>query len=194
VRRGDGAARGAEDRERYQTIYAERRGAIAAPDRRAALHARVLAACARAASPSRDHSARRLRHVRARARRATSASTPSPPSIRDHAGGRRRARRSARARAAHRRRRHDHRARSESAADERTLRVTPGARSTALTITPGYKFKVVNALVTNFHLPRSSLLVLIASFAGRELTLAAYRHAVAARYRFYSYGDCMLIF
>ncbi|HEY1404712.1 MAG TPA: S-adenosylmethionine:tRNA ribosyltransferase-isomerase, partial [Pyrinomonadaceae bacterium] len=80
----------------------------------------------------------------------------------------------------------------ESAA-EHTGRLAPGARSTALTITPGYKFKFVDALVTNFHLPRSSLLVLVASFAGHELTLAAYAHAVAARYRFYSYGDCMLI-
>ncbi len=49
------------------------------------------------------------------------------------------------------------------------------------------------ALLTNFHLPKSSLLVLVSAFAGRELTLAAYRHAVAQRYRFFSYGDCMLI-
>jgi S-adenosylmethionine:tRNA ribosyltransferase-isomerase len=52
---------------------------------------------------------------------------------------------------------------------------------------------VVDALVTNFHLPRSSLLVLVSAFAGRERVLAAYRHAVAAGYRFYSYGDAMLI-
>jgi S-adenosylmethionine:tRNA ribosyltransferase-isomerase len=51
----------------------------------------------------------------------------------------------------------------------------------------------VDVLLTNFHLPRSSLLVLVSAFAGRELVLEAYRHAVAARYRFYSYGDCMLI-
>ena len=62
-----------------------------------------------------------------------------------------------------------------------------------LTITPGYTFRIVDALLTNFHLPRSSLLVLVASLAGRELALDAYNHAVAARYRFYSYGDCMLI-
>lgn len=62
-----------------------------------------------------------------------------------------------------------------------------------LTITPGYKFRVVEALVTNFHLPRSSLLLLVSAFAGRQLTLEAYRHAVSERYRFYSYGDCMLI-
>jgi S-adenosylmethionine:tRNA ribosyltransferase-isomerase len=60
-------------------------------------------------------------------------------------------------------------------------------------IAPGHEFRVVDAMVTNFHLPRSSLLMLVAAFAGRDLTLAAYRHAVAARYRFYSYGDAMLI-
>jgi S-adenosylmethionine:tRNA ribosyltransferase-isomerase len=62
-----------------------------------------------------------------------------------------------------------------------------------LFILPGYRFAVVNQLLTNFHLPRSTLLVLVASFAGREPILAAYRHAIAAGYRFYSYGDCMLI-
>jgi S-adenosylmethionine:tRNA ribosyltransferase-isomerase len=60
-------------------------------------------------------------------------------------------------------------------------------------ITPGYKFRVVDALLTNFHLPQSTLLALVCAFAGRENVLAAYRHAVAAGYRFYSYGDCMLI-
>ncbi|MBD0326050.1 MAG: tRNA preQ1(34) S-adenosylmethionine ribosyltransferase-isomerase QueA [Pyrinomonadaceae bacterium] len=80
----------------------------------------------------------------------------------------------------------------ESAVSERG-RVRAGAQLAQLTITPGYKFRVVDALLTNFHLPRSSLLVLVSSFAGRDLVLAAYRHAVAARYRFYSYGDCMLI-
>jgi S-adenosylmethionine:tRNA ribosyltransferase-isomerase len=70
-----------------------------------------------------------------------------------------------------------------------------GARSgsTSLTIIPGYRFRAVDALLTNFHLPRSSLLILVSAFAGRELALAAYRHAVGDRYRFYSYGDCMLI-
>jgi len=62
-----------------------------------------------------------------------------------------------------------------------------------LFIRPGHRFRVVDALVTNFHLPRSSLLVLVSAFAGREPVLAAYRHAVEARYRFYSYGDAMLI-
>jgi S-adenosylmethionine:tRNA ribosyltransferase-isomerase len=66
-------------------------------------------------------------------------------------------------------------------------------RATDLFIYPGYRFRALDALVTNFHLPRSSLLMLIAAFAGHDLALRAYRHAVAARYRFYSYGDCMLI-
>lgn len=62
-----------------------------------------------------------------------------------------------------------------------------------LTITPGYKFKAVDALLTNFHLPQSSLLVLTSTFGGHELVMNAYRHAVDRQYRFYSYGDCMLI-
>jgi S-adenosylmethionine:tRNA ribosyltransferase-isomerase len=67
----------------------------------------------------------------------------------------------------------------------------PGAAD--IFILPGHRFAVVNQLLTNFHLPRSTLLVLVASFAGREPILAAYGHAVEAGYRFYSYGDCMLI-
>ncbi len=62
-----------------------------------------------------------------------------------------------------------------------------------LTITPGYKFQAIDALLTNFHLPQSSLLVLVSTFGGHELIMNAYRHAVASRYRFYSYGDCMFI-
>jgi S-adenosylmethionine:tRNA ribosyltransferase-isomerase len=80
----------------------------------------------------------------------------------------------------------------ESSTDERG-RINAGRGETGLTITPGYSFRAVDAMLTNFHLPRSSLLVLVSAFAGRELVLAAYRHAVNARYRFYSYGDCMLI-
>jgi len=65
--------------------------------------------------------------------------------------------------------------------------------STNIFIYPGFRFLATGALLTNFHLPESSLLVLVSAFAGRELTFAAYRHAVAERYRFFSYGDCMLI-
>ena len=70
---------------------------------------------------------------------------------------------------------------------------TAGIKTADLTITPGYQFKAVDALLTNFHLPQSSLLVLTATFGGSELILNAYRHAVAEKYRFYSYGDCMFI-
>jgi S-adenosylmethionine:tRNA ribosyltransferase-isomerase len=62
-----------------------------------------------------------------------------------------------------------------------------------LTILPGYEFKAIDGLLTNFHLPKSSLLALVSTFGGHEFIMNAYRHAVAARYRFYSYGDCMLI-
>jgi S-adenosylmethionine:tRNA ribosyltransferase-isomerase len=80
----------------------------------------------------------------------------------------------------------------ESAADD-TGEVQPGTRQTRLLITPGHAFRATDHLVTNFHLPRSTLLMLVAAFAGYDLVMAAYRHAVAARYRFYSYGDAMVI-
>jgi S-adenosylmethionine:tRNA ribosyltransferase-isomerase len=64
---------------------------------------------------------------------------------------------------------------------------------TDLFLYPGAEFLATGAMLTNFHLPKSSLLLLVCAFAGRELTLAAYRHAVEAGYRFYSYGDCMLV-
>lgn len=72
-------------------------------------------------------------------------------------------------------------------------RIQPGSGETRLFILPGFQFRVIGGLLTNFHLPRTTLLMLIAAFAGRELVLAAYEHAVRERYRFYSYGDCMLV-
>jgi S-adenosylmethionine:tRNA ribosyltransferase-isomerase len=60
-------------------------------------------------------------------------------------------------------------------------------------ITPGYAFRVVDALLTNFHLPRSTLLMLVCAFAGYDTAMAAYRHAADERYRFYSYGDAMAV-
>lgn len=72
-------------------------------------------------------------------------------------------------------------------------RVRAGAGETRLFLRPGHRFRVVDALLTNFHLPRSSLLSLVAAFAGREAVLAAYAEAVEAGYRFYSYGDAMLL-
>lgn len=80
----------------------------------------------------------------------------------------------------------------ESSANE-DGRIVAGSGEASLTIKPGYRFRIADALLTNFHLPRSSLLVLVSAFAGRELVLRAYRHAVEQHYRFYSYGDCMLI-
>jgi S-adenosylmethionine:tRNA ribosyltransferase-isomerase len=71
--------------------------------------------------------------------------------------------------------------------------VAAGAGATDIFIKPGYRFKVVDAMVTNFHLPKSTLIALVAALAGHELTMAAYRHAVQEKYRFYSYGDAMLI-
>jgi S-adenosylmethionine:tRNA ribosyltransferase-isomerase len=80
----------------------------------------------------------------------------------------------------------------ESAADPDGY-ICAERRHTELFIYPGYKFRAINALLTNFHLPQSSLLMLVSAFAGQETTLSAYRHAVEAQYRFYSYGDCMLL-
>jgi S-adenosylmethionine:tRNA ribosyltransferase-isomerase len=80
----------------------------------------------------------------------------------------------------------------ESAADRDGI-VQEGAGETRLMIVPGFEFKVVNRLITNFHLPRSTLLMLVSAFAGHETTRAAYQHAIAARYRFYSYGDAMVV-
>ena len=72
-------------------------------------------------------------------------------------------------------------------------RLMPYEGETRLFIYPGFEFRVIDGLVTNLHLPESSLLMLVAALAGRDRTLAAYEHAVAQQYRFFSYGDAMLI-
>jgi S-adenosylmethionine:tRNA ribosyltransferase-isomerase len=192
-REGEDLADGAEDRERYQTVYAASRGAIAAPT--AGLH----------------FTPRALEEIKSRGVRVVELTlhvgygTFAPVRVEELAehrvaperfevgeeaaaeinrvregGGRVAAVGTTTVRAL------------ESAAEEDGT-VRAGRGETGLTITPGYEFRAVDALLTNFHLPRSSLLVLVGAFAGRALVLAAYRHAVAARYRFYSYGDCMLI-
>jgi S-adenosylmethionine:tRNA ribosyltransferase-isomerase len=79
-----------------------------------------------------------------------------------------------------------------AAADDGTIR--PFAGETALFITPGYRFKTVDLLMTNFHLPRSTLFMLVAAFSGLDTMRAAYAHALAAGYRFYSYGDACLLY
>ena len=186
-------ARGAEDGARYQTVYAASRGAIAAPT--AGLHftTRVFenlrARGVSVAEVTLHVGYGTFAPVRAEDLRGHEVeperfeiSDEAARAINEARAGRRRVvavgTTSVRA--------------LESAADAGG-RVRAGRGLARLTVTPGYEFKIVGALVTNFHLPRSSLLVLVSAFAGRELTLAAYRHAVAARYRFYSYGDCMLI-
>lgn len=183
----------APDRERYQTIFARERGAVAAPT--AGLHftARVLEEIrARGAhvveitlhvgygtfEPVRVQQVER--HKVAAERFTISPETAQTINDARRRGGRLIAVGTTSVRAL------------ETAADENGL-IAPRTGVTHLTIVPGYRFRAVDALLTNFHLPRSSLLLLVAAFAGRDLTLAAYRHAVQARYRFYSYGDCMLI-
>ena len=183
----------AEDRERYQTVYAQSRGAIAAPT--AGLH----------------FTPRVLDELRARGVRTVEITlhvgygTFAPVRVEDlgaHAVEPERyeitpeaADALNEARAAGRRlvAVGTTTVRALESAAGAGARIAAGAGLASLTITPGYEFKATGALVTNFHLPRSSLLVLVGSLAGRDLALAAYRHAVAARYRFYSYGDCMLI-
>jgi S-adenosylmethionine:tRNA ribosyltransferase-isomerase len=185
--------RSAEDRERYQTVYAAARGAIAAPT--AGLHftPRVFESL-RARGISVAEITLHVGYGTFAPVRATDLSEhvvePERFEIGDEAAREINAARgegrriiavgttSVRA--------------LESAADASGF-VRAGRGLAGITITPGYEFKTVGGLVTNFHLPRSSLLLLVSAFAGRDLVLAAYRHAVAARYRFYSYGDCMLI-
>jgi S-adenosylmethionine:tRNA ribosyltransferase-isomerase len=81
----------------------------------------------------------------------------------------------------------------EHVARERGGRIEPGRGETSLFIYPGFKFRVIGGLLTNFHLPKSTLLMLVCAWAGRDLVFRAYQHAVRERYRFYSYGDCMLV-
>ena len=80
----------------------------------------------------------------------------------------------------------------ESQADDAEV-VRAGTGETRIFITPGFTFRVIDALITNFHLPRSTLVMLVSAFLGRERTLAAYKAAVNERYRFFSYGDSMFI-
>ena len=189
----------ATDRERYQTVYAREPGAIAAPT--AGLHFDdALLATLEARGVERvsvtlhvglgtfkpvtaelvhehrmdseryvipEATTAALRRARDEGRRVVAVGTTVVRTIE-----------SAAARAA------------ESGAEDGA--VPAGAGSTSLFIYPGYRFRVVDALLTNFHLPRSTLLMLVCAFAGRELVLDAYREAVASGYRFYSYGDAML--
>jgi len=186
------AAPTAEDRERYQTVYARSPGSIAAPT--AGLHftPRVLDALRRrgveiheltlhvGAGTFRPIKAEKLEDHVLPPERVVVPSSVADAVNRARADGRRViAVGTTTARAL------------ESAAPDGRVRPLDGAAR--LYVIPGYAFRVVDALLTNFHLPRSSLLVLVAAFAGRELVLKAYGHAVRAGYRFYSYGDATLI-
>jgi S-adenosylmethionine:tRNA ribosyltransferase-isomerase len=184
---------GGEDWARYQTVYAARPGAVAAPTAGLHLTAELLAGLE--AQGVELH--RVTLHV--------GPGTFRPVRARRLAEHRMEAERfevtAATAKALTRARREGRRVVAVGTTTVRTLEtvaradgsVAPGEGWTELTIVPGHEFRAVDALLTNFHLPRSSLLLLVSAFAGRERVLRAYAHAVAAGYRFYSYGDAMLI-
>lgn len=185
------------DRNRYQTVYARRRGAVAAPT--AGLHftPRILEALERRGigratltlhvgpGTFRPVVSERVEdHATEREWYQVPAETAAALARTRERGGRIVAVGTTTVRAL------------ESAAQalgSGALAGAPVAGWTGLTIVPGHEFRLVDAMLTNFHLPRSSLLLLVAAFAGRERVLAAYRHAIEAKYRFYSYGDAMLI-
>jgi S-adenosylmethionine:tRNA ribosyltransferase-isomerase len=191
IKRNSGAA--IEDRDRYQTVYAQETGAIAAPT--AGLHftSQVL----HQLKQNRIRVAEITLHVgygtfepvrvdkvaehRVLAERFTISETAAR-AIQDSrgAGGRVAAVGTTTTRAL-----------ESSVSDAGEILPVNGVAD--LTITPGHEFRAVDVLLTNFHLPKSSLLLLVSAFAGSTLVLEAYRHAVRERYRFYSYGDCMLI-
>ena len=189
IKRPDSSA----DRERYQTVFATTRGSVAAPT--AGLHftpALLAALDARGV----ERTAITL-HV--------GYGTFQPirePMIENHRMEAEHFEVSAAAAAAINRARHQQRrVVAVGTTTTRTLESLPidekgdvqaAAGSTDLFIRPGHRFGVVSALITNFHLPQSSLLLLVCAFAGRDQALRAYRHAVEERYRFYSYGDAML--
>jgi S-adenosylmethionine:tRNA ribosyltransferase-isomerase len=182
-----------EDRERYQTVFARQPGAVAAPT--AGLHftAKLLEEIAAAGveivrvtlhvgiGTFKPVSAERIEEHRMESERYEIGEETAGAIRRARAAGRRivavgttvvRT--------------------LESAAQEGGGEVRAGSGATRLFITPGYRFQVVDALLTNFHLPCSTLLMLVSAFAGRERVLAAYEEAIREGYRFYSYGDAML--
>lgn len=191
IRRGDEAA----DRTTYQTVYARNPGAIAAPTAGLHLSEELLAALAArgietaavtlhvgigtfqpvTAALVHEHRMERERYEIPEETAAQIATTRA-------AGGRIVAVGTTVVRTL------------EGAPREDSARPVPaGAGSTDLFIVPGFRFRVVDVLLTNFHLPRSTLLMLVSAFAGRERVLAAYREAIREGYRFYSYGDAMLV-
>jgi S-adenosylmethionine:tRNA ribosyltransferase-isomerase len=177
IRRPDTAA----DRERYQTVFARERGSVAAPT--AGLHftPEILEDCRKAGAemarvtlhvglgtfqPLRTEI---LEDVHLHAERFV----VPPESVRAMDAARRVV--------------------AVGTTSVRAIESGTQSGETRLFISPGFRFRRTGAMLTNFHLPKSSLLVLVCAFAGTDLALAAYRHAVEQRYRFFSYGDCMLI-
>jgi S-adenosylmethionine:tRNA ribosyltransferase-isomerase len=182
----------ASDRERYQTVYAQVPGAVAAPTAGLHFDEALLEECRRAgvaiATVTLHIGAGTFQPVRAanlgeHRMHAEFLEVPQSTCLAVAAcrerGGRVVAVGTTTVRAL------------ETAAQKSDLE--PYVGETTLFITPGYGFRAVDALVTNFHLPESTLLMLVCAFAGRERVLEAYRHAVAARYRFFSYGDAMFV-
>jgi S-adenosylmethionine:tRNA ribosyltransferase-isomerase len=180
------------DRERYQTVYAREPGAVAAPTAGLHFDPGLLAACRQAGIAS----AHVTLHV--------GAGTFQPVRVDDLAQHRMHAERvvvpagTCEAVAACRAR--GGRVVAVGTTAVRALEtaaaggaLAPYTGDTRLFITPGFRFRVVDALITNFHLPESTLLMLVCAFAGRGNVLGAYRHAVASRYRFFSYGDAMFV-
>ena len=183
-----------DDRERYQTVFARARGSIAAPT--AGLHftPEILA----------DVEARGVESAEVTLHVGYGTFKPvRAERVEDHVVDPERFSVGVEAAAALTRARRDgRRIIAVGTTTTRTLEsltidaegaVQPATGEATLFIHPGHRFRLVSGMITNFHLPRSSLLMLVAAFAGRERVLAAYNEAVAARYRFYSYGDAMLI-
>jgi S-adenosylmethionine:tRNA ribosyltransferase-isomerase len=190
IKRGDTPA----DRDRYQTVFARVRGSVAAPT--AGLHfddaliARLAARGIERAEITLHVGYGTFKPVRAQ-RVEDHVVDPEPYDIPETAAAA-----IARARAEQRRviavGTTTTRA-LEDAALHGSGRVIAGTRTASVFIHPGHQFRVIDGLLTNFHLPASSLLMLVAAFVGREKVLAAYREAVERQYRFYSYGDAMLV-
>lgn len=190
IKRPSGAS--AEDRERYQTIYSKHRGAIAAPT--AGLHftPEVLAEVANIAS---------LAEVTLHVGYGTFEPVRVDDVSNHSVSGERFEISESAARTINNARANGGRIIVVGTTTMRALesaaiedgKIKSGSGVATLTIKPPYQFRIADALLTNFHLPRSSLLLLVSAFAGREFILRAYGHAIRERYRFYSYGDCTLI-
>ncbi len=199
IRRAGGEVGGGQDRERYQTVYARHRGSVAAPtaglhftdeilerirDRGIEMAAVTLHVGLGTFQPVRaekveDHRLHRERYeisaeaasainkAKADGRRVVAVGTTTVRTLEHATGG--------------------------WGKGEPASRVKAGSGEADIFLYPGYRFRVVDAMLTNFHLPQSTLLMLVCAFGGKELVMSAYRHAIEAGYRFYSYGDCVLL-